>query len=212
MVIPTKGQENNLINNLNFRIGYFADVGLLFYKPNYYSDQRPYWLPFGNNPKSEGKIKGGYSLSVGYETALPTGFTLSVNLLKARLSSFFNDPLALYWDEKSFTNYYIAEISFKKDLLNNANFSLLPKVGLFYRHLIFEDISYAFDTDGYQHILRSLPEFGKKYFDDLGLSFGIDFRYVFQNRFFAGLSFGTYLILDIGIETINVSPIVGVKF
>jgi hypothetical protein len=47
---------------------------------------------------------------------------------------------------------------------------------------------------------------------DLGLSFGLDFRYNFKNRFFAGLSLRSNLILDIGIETLNISPIIGVSF
>jgi len=212
LVFISKGQENNTKNNLNFGIGYFADVFSLFDRPGDHLVQRPYLLPYGNNPRSGGEILHGHSLRVGYERELPTGFIFSANLHKARLSSYFNDPLALFWDEKSFTNYYIAEISFKKDLLKSENLSLLPNVGLFYMHLIFEYISYSYDIYGAQYVLLTLPEFGKNYFENLGLSFGIDFRYVFQNRFFTGLSLSSNLILDVGIETINISPIVGVKF
>lgn len=143
---------------------------------------------------------------------MSTDFILSTNLYMAKVNSYYNDPLELFWDKEKIDYYFISEISFSKDLLKNESFSLMPIVGLLYRQLFLDQVDYLFEIQDNDLVIVSYPEIQKTVMNDLGLSFGIDFRYNFKNSFFTGVSLRSNLILDIGFESINISPVCGVRF
>jgi hypothetical protein len=202
-----KGQVDSEKNAINYGFGYYGDI-MQFVDPGY--GDTPSYIK--DNPRVYGKILHGYAIKCGYERVLNTGFVFSTNLYIARVNSFFNDPLELFWDNKKFDHYIVTELSFSKDLLANKRHSMTPSLGFLYRHLILEEIEYLFELQGEELVLVSYPEIMKRVMSDIGLSFGLDYRYVFQNRFFTGLSFRSNLIFNIGFETIYISPIIGVKF
>ena len=114
-------------------------------------------------------------------------------------------------DDHKIDYYFVSEVSFSNDLLKNENFSLMPNIGLLYRRLYLDRISYSFEVQNNELVIYNI-EPKKVVMNDLGLSFGVDFRYNFKNHFFTGVSLRSNLIFDIGFETINISPILGVRF
>jgi len=193
-------------NSINFGIGYFADV-LQFISPGF--GYMPDFMEY--NPELYGRLLHGHAMRSGYERLLNTGFILSINLYMAKVNSYYNDPLGLFWDDHKIDYYFVSEVSISKDLLKNENFSLMPNIGLFHRRLYLDRISYLFEVQNNEIFISNI-EPQKVIMNDLGLSFGVDFRYNFKNRFFAGVSLRSNLVFDIGIETINISPIWGVRF
>ncbi len=201
------GQMDVKKNNINYGIGYYGDI-MQFLDPGF--GDKPSYIK--DNPKVYGKVFNGYSIKCGYERLMSTDFILSTNLYMAKVNSYYNDPLELFWDKEKIDYYFISEISFSKDLLKNESFSLMPIVGLLYRQLFLDQVDYLFEIQDNDLVIVSYPEIQKTVMNDLGLSFGIDFRYNFKNSFFTGVSLRSNLILDIGFESINISPVCGVRF
>lgn len=201
------GQMDVTKNNINYGIGYYGDI-LQFLDPGF--GNKPNYIK--DNPKVYGKIFNGYSMKCGYERLMNTGFILSTNLYMAKVYSYYNDPLELFWDKQAIDNYFVLDISFSKDLLKNESFTLMPIVGLLYRQIYMDEVNYLFEVQDNDLVIVSYPEIQKTVMNDLGLGFGIDFRYNFENHFFTGVSFRSNLILDIGFESINISPIFGMRF
>lgn len=201
------GQEHTPKNNINYGIGYYGDV-LQFLSPGF-GDNPDH---INDNPKVYGKLLHGIALKCGYERLLKTGFIFSSNFHMAKINSYYNDPLKLYWDSQQVDYYLVTEFSFSKDLVKNDSYSLIPNFGILYRQFISDDVQYAFGMQDNALALLSYPEVDKLIMHDLGLSFGVDFRYSFKNNLFAGISLRTNLIFAIGIETINISPVFGVSF
>lgn len=201
------GQSVDLRNNINFGIGYFGDV-------TQFLEREPPETPefIKNNPKVVGKIFNGYSMRIGYERLLNTGFVISSNVYKADVNVYCNDPLGLYWDEQSSDKYFVSEFLISKNLLINDKLCLMPFVGLLFRQIHFNVTSYEVEVVGEDLFISSIPDIKTIVMNDLGLGFGIDLRRSFNNNFYIGLSLRTNLIFDIGFETVSIAPICGVRF
>jgi len=205
--VNVHAQEELLINNLNYSIGYFADI-IQFLSPG--SGDRPYNLE--DNPKIMGKIYTGYAVNLGYERFLNSGFLFSSNLYFGKTFYYYNDLLGLYWNNKKDDSYFIVEVSFSKDLLKSTKYSLLPILAPFYRNLIIPDIDYSFEIQDNKYILTSLPKFSNQVINDIGISLGVDLRRIFKNHLFFGISFRSNLVFNIGFETLYLAPELGIQF
>ncbi len=194
-------------NSIGYGIGYYADV-MQFLNPGY--GDKPDFIK--DNPKVYGKLFNGLAMRCGYERVLMTSFILSADFYMAKVNSYYNDPLELYWNKRKSDYYFVSAISFSKDLLKSESLTLMPVVGLLFRQIHSDDIVYQFEIQDDNLVILSIPEIERIVMKDLGLCFGMDFRYNFNNRVFTGLSLRSNLIFDIGIESLYVAPVCGVRF
>lgn len=203
LTLNTFGQDNKL----GISSGYIADV-LQFIEPGF--GDKPQYIK--DNPSVYGKLYHGYTFKGWYQRKLNTDYWISLETQMAQITYNFNDPCQIYWEEKKSDNYLIICLSLSKDILENSAFDISPKIGLLYRHLNLSNVDYDIIEDDDKIYINSLPRIYSQVFKDLGVGFGTDFSYSFKNNFFIGISFQGNYIFDIGIETFEINPILGICF
>jgi hypothetical protein len=187
--------------------GYFADI-IQFIDPGY--GDMPQWAKI--NPKVNGKIIGGNNLLFNTSMKLQTGYNINVGLMKATTYSYFNDPLGIYWDVPITDNYFIIDIGFSKNLLNeNSRITLEPCLGILYRSYNSPSIDYGvtiYNDGNTDYLEPAFPVFSTLEMQDIGLSFSNDILIkLASNKVQFGFKVYTYILFGIGIEAISISPI-----
>ena len=191
-------------NSISLSYGYIADV-MQWLEPGYGDKAEN----IKNNPQVYGKAYPGYSIEGTYSRKLNTEYWVSLDVQMATISYHYNDPCQLYWNEKKTDNYFYMNLSFKKNLLKRSKLQICPKIGLLYRHLTLSDVEYDITED---ISICSIPKLYNQVFNDFGTNIGVECTYTFHNNFFIGLSLQGNYIFDIGLETLELSPTIGVNF
>ena len=195
---------------LSAGIGYFADI-TQYLNPGF---NEPEYAKV--NPEVLGKIYNGKSIwfRLGYN--LNTGYIISGYYSMAAVSYKINDPMGLFWNEYLTDTYSIANLMFSKELGQKKNrFSLGS--GILYRKYNHQDINYLL-TPVYNQdnelidVTMGLPYPYNLRMNDLGLVFNFEYAYRFTDQLSIGVSCSTNLIFDIGFETIQISPLIGIVF
>lgn len=196
--------------HLDVGVGYFADI-TQFLNPGF---NEPQFVKV--NPDVLGKIYNGQNLWIRFGLNLKTGFSLSCYYSLAKTKYEYNDALGLFWDDYLIDTYSYFDILIMKEFnLRNNHFFLGS--GILLRNYNHPDIDYEIiptynENDEIVDLEIGLPHPYNLKMNDLGLVFNFEYTYRFKNQLSIGISCSTNLIFDIGLETVQISPLIGFVF
>lgn len=186
--------------------GYFGNVSQ-FLDPGF-GDVPPYVMI---NPEVEGKIQNGSMIWLDFSHRLNSGFTVGLNLTLADSRFSYNDGLGFYWDFKQTASYKIFDLSFGRELTAGGN-GFTFSLGMLYRNYFSSFADYEIVPVLNQDPVISFPAIIESEFNDLGMSFKIDYTYTFKKHLLIGIRTGANLMFALGFENIILSPLIGMKF
>jgi len=196
-------KENLPLNLVKAGAGYFGEV-LYFVSPLEQDDSSPV------NPEIN-QIHNGPSLFFEYGYKMKNGYTFTSRLTMAEVRVPYNDPGKVYWDARYSEIYYVMEAAFHYDF-QSENHVVSPGAGLFFRHIHLSENIYQGRTTVENTTWVASPKMVKTIYNDLGVSLNLDYYYNFKNSFFCGVHLAGNWIMAIGLETLAVSPFIGVRF
>ena len=191
-------------------IGYYADV-IQFLHPGF---NEPSYVKI--NPDVLGKIYHGQNIWIRFGYKFKTDLILSCYLSLAKTKSKYNDALGIYWDEYLIDNYSIIGLMINKEINHKNNYFSFG-TGVLLRNYHHPDITYNITPiyNEFNEIIdieMGLPHPSNLRMIDLGIVFNLEYYYRFKNNLFLGISCSTNLIFNIGFETIQISPLIGIVF
>jgi hypothetical protein len=204
--------QGDTLKQFNFYAGggYFGVI-IQFIDPGF---NEPSYVKI--NPDVLGKIYNGQSIWLRFGYKFKTDFILSCYLSLAKTKQKYNDALGLYWDEYLTDNYSFIDLMIMKELNHKNNYFSFG-TGVLFRDYHHPDISYDI-TPIYNaeneviDVEIGLPHPINLKMKDLGVVFDFEYYYRFKNNLSIGVSCSTNLIFDIGFETIQISPLIGIVF
>lgn len=202
-MLSVHARENKNFS-LSFSGGYFADIRQ-FINPGYGNPPEGALI----NPKAEGQLKHGNSFALSCRYQIDSLYETGLFLSKGSARFYFNDPYALYWDEKGKNSYWDFGVTFSLKLFELSGSKLKLTLGPVMEYYINQQI----DEKRYSETNR-LPEVPVKLVRwwDLGVISQVEYSYCISKNLGAGINLGCFNIWQMGFESVFIQPSVIYRF